>query len=193
MSRNKKIRYDSSFRNIERWNVFKNSENIMNKTCEKYLDWLAMDDLRPDQKSELDKHLEECSQCAALAAFLGNIESELAELPDTTPDLVNSVMKVVRHSAIVSSEVVLPQSLSLTTNAKSFGFSMWAFFGAGGLLSIIITVAAFLFAIFGDNQMIAEATATINLQTVFIAATITGSLLVGVAAYAYTLVVGDSS
>ena len=156
----------------------------MKTECEKYRDWLAQDDAGETEREELKAHLSGCPDCAALASFLAEVESELSAMPDTTPDIVGSVMKVVRRSALTASP-----SLAYRQQTKGAGITLWPLAGAAALFALIMAGLGAYIAFGGGDVQLIDAVAAVNIKTIAVFGSVIGSLAVAVMAFIYSRMV----
>jgi hypothetical protein len=156
----------------------------MKKECDKYRDWLAQDDLGKNERKELKTHLSGCPDCAAFAVFLDDVETELSALPDTTPDIVDSVMKVVRRTALTASP-----SLAYGRPVKNGSLKLWPLAGVAALFALIISGLGLYIAFGGGDVQLIDTIAAINVKTITVATAIIGSLAVAATAFIYSRLV----
>ncbi len=159
----------------------------MKDKCEKYRDWLARDDLDKTETSELKLHLSGCPDCAAFAAFLKDVEAELSAMPEVTPDIVGSVMKVVRRTALTASP-----SLAYGRRARSANIQLWPLAGAAALFALVMSGLGAYIAFGGGDAQLINTMAFVNIKTITVAIAIIGSLAVAGAAFIYSRMVSVS-
>jgi anti-sigma factor RsiW len=156
----------------------------MKDKCDKYRDWLAREDLTDAEKTELEAHLADCPGCAAFAVFLGDIEAELSAMPEITPDIVGSVMKVVRRTALTASP-----SLAYGRSGKTGGVNLWPLAGAATLFALVMSGLGAYIAFGGGDAQLINTVAFVNIKTITVAIAIIGSLAVAATAFIYSRMV----
>ena len=156
----------------------------MKDLCEKYQDWLAREDLGDAEKTELEAHLSDCPECASVAGFLTDVETELSGMPEVTPDILSSVMKVVRRSALTASP-----SLAYGRRAKRADLNLWPLAGAAALFALVMSGLGVYVAFGGGDVQLIDKMAAINIKTITVAGAMIGSLAVAVMAFVYSRIV----
>ena len=156
----------------------------MKDICEKYQDWLAREDLGTAEKTELEAHLSDCPACASVAGFLKDVEAELSGMPEVTPDVLSSVMKVVRRSALTASP-----SLAYRRQAKSANIQLWPLAGAAALFAVVMSGLGVYIAFGGGDAQLINTMAAVNIKTITVAGAVVGSLGVAVMAFIYSRMV----
>jgi hypothetical protein len=159
----------------------------MKDKCKGYRDWLAREDLGETERAGLEVHLSDCPDCAAFAAFLSDVEAELSAMPEVTPDIVGSVMKVVRRTALTASP-----SLAYKRAAKSANIQLWPLGGAAALFALVISGLGVYIAFGGGDAQLINTMEFVNIKTITVAIAIIGSLAVAATAFIYSRMVSVS-
>jgi len=156
----------------------------MKDRCKKYRDWLARDGLGETESAELKIHLADCPDCAAFAVFLGDIEAELSVMPEITPDIVGSVMKIVRRTALTASP-----RLAYGRSGKTGGVNLWPLAGAAALFALVMSGLGTYIAFGGGDAQLINTMEFVNIKTITVAIAIIGSLAVAATAFIYSRMV----
>ncbi|MCP4229966.1 MAG: hypothetical protein GY771_07425 [bacterium] len=101
-----------------------------------------------------------------------------------TPDILSSVMKVVRRSALTASP-----SLAYKRRTKSASIQLWPLAGAAALFALVMAGLGLYIAFGGGDVQLIHTMAAINIKTITVAGAIIGSLAVAVMAFIYSRMV----